>query len=319
MRALSSSDTTVTLSNGTQVLVRGTTVETPPLQPNGGGLNASMGVFAYSLSQPMAPGANINVQFVLGVQQTGSFRFFVNIEAISNSVPGALAGGPYSGPTGSPIQFNGSTSYDLEGSIENYQWSFGDGSFGNGPAPAHVYNAAGTYTVTLTVTDNAGLTNTGSTSATIYPASNQLPVAKIAGPYSTVAGAATQFNSSGSFDSDGSITQYKWDFAGLGTATGPTPSFTFAGTGTHLVSLTVTDNLGAKSWTSINVLVGAPSSGGEQSASGDSNVSDWDQFNRRSLNDPSNNRGNPANAATGNKQLPIGCSRTVTPRTRYGP
>ena len=242
------------------------------------------------------------MQFVLGVQQSGSFRFFINVEAVSNSLPSAIAGGPYSGPTGAPIQFNGSSSVDLEGPVETFQWSFGDNTFGTGPAPAHTYTSAGTYTVTLTVTDSIGLTTTGTTTATIYPASNKMPIAYISSAYWAVRGTATQFSASGSFDPDGSIAQYKWDFAGLGTASGPTPSFTFSNTGTHLVSLTVTDNVGAKSWTSINVVVSAPP--GEQQL-GDPNISDWDEFNRPSLDDPSNNRGNPANTATGNNNFQL--------------
>lgn len=303
MRALSSNDTTVALSNGTQVLVRGTTVGAPPQQSNGGGLNSSLGVFAFSLSQPLAPGASTNVQFVLGVQQTGTFRFFINVEAIANNLPSAMAGGPYSGPTGSPIQFNGSSSFDLEGPVDSYQWNFGDNTSGSGPTPAHTYITAGTYTVTLTVTDNGGLTTSGTTTATIYPATNKLPVANIAGPYSAITGTTTQFSASGSFDPDGSIAQYKWDFAGLGTGTGATPTFTFTQTGTHLVSLTVTDNVGAKHLTSINVTVSAPPGG--ENAVGDSNFSDWDPINRRSLDDPTNDRGNLANKATGNNNFQI--------------
>lgn len=305
MRALSSTDTTVTLTNGTQVLVRGTTVETPPQQPNGGGLNSSLGVFAYSLAQPLAPGASVNVRFLLGVQQSGNFRFFINVEAVANSLPSALAGGPYNGPTGAPIQFNGSNSYDLEGPVDTFQWNFGDNTFGSGPAPSHTYNTAGTYTVTLTVTDSTGLTTTGSTTATIYPASNKLPVARIAGPFSAVTGTATQFSASGSVDPDGSIAQYRWDFAGLGTGNGPTPSFTFTKTGTHLVSLTVTDNLGAKSWTSINVIVSVPPGSGEQITAIDATASDWDPSTRRSLDDPRNDRGKLANKATGNNNFQI--------------
>ena len=82
MRVLSSADSMVTLVAGPSVLVRGTTVETPPNQPGGGGLNSSLNVGVISLSQPLAPGQSINVQFVLGVQQSGSFRFFINVEAL---------------------------------------------------------------------------------------------------------------------------------------------------------------------------------------------------------------------------------------------
>jgi hypothetical protein len=77
LRALTSGDTSVTLSNGTTVDVHGTILEQPPFQDFGGGWNSSLTF----LPQGLAPGASINVQFVLAVQQTGSFRFFVNIES----------------------------------------------------------------------------------------------------------------------------------------------------------------------------------------------------------------------------------------------
>jgi hypothetical protein len=81
MRVLSSTDFTATITGGQQVLVRGTTLETPPAQSMGG-LLSSLSVGVVSLSQPLAPGQSIRVQFLLGVQQTGSFRFFFNIEAL---------------------------------------------------------------------------------------------------------------------------------------------------------------------------------------------------------------------------------------------
>jgi hypothetical protein len=82
MRVLSSSDSMVTVTGGQSVVVRGTSVETPPNQSNGGGLNSSLNVGVISLAQPLTPGQTINVQFVLGVQQSGSFRFFLNVEAL---------------------------------------------------------------------------------------------------------------------------------------------------------------------------------------------------------------------------------------------
>jgi pimeloyl-ACP methyl ester carboxylesterase len=82
LRLLSSNDVSVTLSSGQAVAVRGTSLNSSPAQNNGGGLNTSVDVGFLSLSQPLAPGQTVNVQFVLGVQQTGSFRFFFNIEAV---------------------------------------------------------------------------------------------------------------------------------------------------------------------------------------------------------------------------------------------
>jgi hypothetical protein len=64
------------------VTVEGTTLEVPPSQPQGGGFNSSVSANTITLGAPLAPGASINVHFLLGVQQTGTFKFFVNIEAL---------------------------------------------------------------------------------------------------------------------------------------------------------------------------------------------------------------------------------------------
>ncbi len=64
------------------VTVLGTTLEQPPAQPLGGALNSSMSAGTITLAASLAPGASINLQFLLGVQQTGSFKFFFNIEAL---------------------------------------------------------------------------------------------------------------------------------------------------------------------------------------------------------------------------------------------
>jgi hypothetical protein len=62
--------------------VQGTTLETPPAQAMGGAHNSTMSAGTITLGTPLAPGASVNLQFLLGVQQTGSFKFFFNIEAL---------------------------------------------------------------------------------------------------------------------------------------------------------------------------------------------------------------------------------------------
>jgi hypothetical protein len=89
LRALTSmavSGVTITNDAGTcggpascMVTVQGTTLEQPPTQPMGGGLNATLTV---TLGTPLAAGASVNVQFLLGVQQSGLFRFLVVSEAL---------------------------------------------------------------------------------------------------------------------------------------------------------------------------------------------------------------------------------------------
>ena len=89
LRALTSTSTGVTISascGGLPVTVQGTTLEEPPAQPGGGGLNSSLSAGTVTFGTPLAPGAAVNVQFVLGVQQTGNFRFFINLEALMDGV-----------------------------------------------------------------------------------------------------------------------------------------------------------------------------------------------------------------------------------------
>ncbi|MDH7517329.1 MAG: NosD domain-containing protein [Candidatus Thermoplasmatota archaeon] len=77
--------------------------------------------------------------------------------------PFADANGPYHGVVASEITFNGTGSFDLDGSIVSYSWSFGDGTTGTGVSPKHTYSTNGNYTVTLTVTDNEGKTGSDTT------------------------------------------------------------------------------------------------------------------------------------------------------------
>ena len=74
----------------------------------------------------------------------------------TNQGPIADSGGPYTGTAGEPVLFDGSKSSDIDGFITRYAWSFGDGTQGEGIRPEHVYERAGTYPVSLRVTDNSG-------------------------------------------------------------------------------------------------------------------------------------------------------------------
>lgn len=75
--------------------------------------------------------------------------------------------GPYNGSINSPIAFSSLGTTDLNGSITLYLWDFGDGNTSQQANPSHTYASIGTYTVTLTVTDNDGKSNTAATVANI--------------------------------------------------------------------------------------------------------------------------------------------------------
>lgn len=64
----------------------------------------------------------------------------------------------------------GATSSDADGTIQLYEWDFGDGTTATGVAPGHTYAEAGTYPVTLTVTDDDGDSGSASASVTVAPA-----------------------------------------------------------------------------------------------------------------------------------------------------
>ena len=81
---------------------------------------------------------------------------------------------PVSGTVPLTVQLDASASTDAGGSIASYRWAFGDGSAtASGVTTSHVYPLAGTYTVSLTVTDNLGAT--GSTTRQISAANITVP------------------------------------------------------------------------------------------------------------------------------------------------
>ncbi|WP_237771459.1 PKD domain-containing protein [Kribbella sp. ALI-6-A] len=150
--------------------------------------------------------------------------------------------------------FDGSASSDPDGPITGYAWNFGDSTTGSGAKPSHTYGASGTYTVTLTVTDNEGGTKTTSHPVTVTRV-NQGPTASFTTDCTDL---ACGTNAAGSTDSDGSITGYAWTFGDGGTGSGATASHTYAAAGTYTISLTVTDNDGATASTTRSVTVVDP-------------------------------------------------------------
>jgi hypothetical protein len=112
------------------------------------------GLDSYGNNAPVNPGVQQLVRNVLA-------------NLIGDQPPIANAGGPYNGISKRSIQFDGTSSSDPDGVIIAYQWDFGDGTTGTLAQPTHQYAANGSYTVTLTVTDNVGSRNVATTSATI--------------------------------------------------------------------------------------------------------------------------------------------------------
>lgn len=79
----------------------------------------------------------------------------------ANQTPHAVASvTPVIGPLPLNAQFTGSGSFDIDGTIASYAWSFGDGNTSTSANPSHTYTGLGTFTAQLIVTDNGGLKDT---------------------------------------------------------------------------------------------------------------------------------------------------------------
>jgi PKD repeat protein len=120
---------------------------------------------------------------------------------------------------------------------------------------SHVYGMAGTFTVTVIVTDDDGGTDTQL--AQVIVTLNRPPVANAGGPYSANEGAAVSFDASGSSDPDGDALTFDWTF-GDGSVLlngGATPSHTYADNSDFNVTLKVTDAHGLSTSADVTVHV----------------------------------------------------------------
>jgi PKD repeat protein/KaiC/GvpD/RAD55 family RecA-like ATPase len=145
--------------------------------------------------------------------------------------------------TGENVTFNATSSLDLDGQIVGYFWDFGDGNTSTDNIATHSYADNGTYTVTLTTTDNDGLNDTALGTITVQ---NRPPIAQFTESAEIVdTDVVIYFNASESYDLDGFVVSYVWDFGDDANSTGALVNHTYADDGIYTVVLTVTDDDGA--------------------------------------------------------------------------
>ena len=92
--------------------------------------------------------------------QPGTTAQTVWVVQPSNLPTASFIASPSSGGTPLIVALNAAASTDPDGSIVTYMWSFGDGTTGSGVSVLHTYATQGSYTCTLTVTNDEGLTDT---------------------------------------------------------------------------------------------------------------------------------------------------------------
>lgn len=125
------------------------------------------------------------------------------------------------------------------GSVMGWLWNFGDGSASSTlQNPAHIYTAAGTYSVTLTVTGSNGCVSSGSKPVIVFPR----PTAAFSySPPSCIdLGTPVDFTD----HSFSGITNWFWNFGDSAISSAQNPTYLFTDTGNFVVSLVVVDNYG---------------------------------------------------------------------------
>lgn len=163
-----------------------------------------------------------------------------------------LSFSPVSPIVGQPVVFSGAGSFDPDGFIMSYNFTFSDspGTFliGTNSSITHTFTAPGTYSALLTVTDSSNLK--GFAFGSVNVVGNQTdepPTAQFFIQVSNAtqpirAGQPVTFDGSPSSDPDGFITFYSWNFGDGISGSGQFASHVYSSPGNYTVSLTVTDS-----------------------------------------------------------------------------
>lgn len=199
----------------------------------------------YDFSSGELTRLDLGIQSDSGSQQSGetsgsdsSFSFGSSTETTeTNEQP--VGGFTWETPVrpNEPVVFDASGSFDPDGNLTEYRWSFG----ATGETAENIFGSPGRYTVNLTVVDAEG--SETKISKQVLVEENEPPVPRFDVVYTDpIQSENVRFNASESYDSDGEITAYEWSFGDNGVV--PTHSFE---PGEVNVTLRVIDNEGKSS------------------------------------------------------------------------
>ncbi len=207
---------------------------------------STVGAAAVISVVPVGNDANSAVPRSISIMLTGT----------ANSTAPTFADPPFTFTPTDPdrnasIRFDASTVRD-EGApcldACTYLWSMGDGTSRVGRVINHAFSSAGTFNVTLTVTDAAGASASAARPVSVATVANPTVTLNVS-PNPPLAGQTATFVATATAAAGHSISRYVWDF-GDGTSettTGPTVNKTYSQTGTYVARVTVTDDVGQTS------------------------------------------------------------------------
>lgn len=141
--------------------------------------------------------------------------------------------------------------------IVSYDWKFGDGNTGTGVRTSNTYSALGTYVVTLTVTDSAGVQTTLTANVTVINGVTAAFTSSVLG-FRIIVNAEESRGSDTGFGSRNPITRYIWhwgDSTSEEEVTDKITDHTYAAAATYTVTLTVVDSQGRRQTTSQSITI----------------------------------------------------------------
>lgn len=166
---------------------------------------------------------------------------------VVNFAPVAEAGTDQSAIIGQTVIVSGGASYDVDGIIETYRWSMGDGTVLEGETVTHQYSDSGSYQVLLTIIDDSGVANNLATDGMRVEV-NAPPEPSFIIPDRPVSPSElAMLDGSASMDPDGQILSYIWDFGDGAMGEGPVVDYAWTRAGEYTVTLTVEDDSGTAS------------------------------------------------------------------------
>jgi len=174
-------------------------------------------------------------------------RFVVLVTERANVPPVAEAGDDVSALVGDLVELTGKTSSDPDGSVIRYEWEFGNGKSAVGETVRIAYFKPGSFTVTLTVTDNSKQPNARSRDTlrvTVTDQPNASPIAAVEPDRPSAIDEIVQFTGGSSSDENGNIIAYEWDLGDGTRLKGREIAHAYRKSGTYIARLRITDDSG---------------------------------------------------------------------------